>query len=93
LAVVAPHLDELSELQKLVVLGRQLVPCAYRMRDTGSDVVIESLRRHPSLREIVVDASIRGAPLTIDVQLYTREDLSLLQEVLPNVAIVWIEVN
>jgi hypothetical protein len=93
MAVIATHLNEFTELKRLVVLGRQLVPCAYRMRDTGNDLVIESLRQHRSLREIVVDASIRGAPLTTDIQLYTREDLALLEELLPNVQIQWIEVN
>ena len=92
-AAIAPRLDEFTSLRRLVVLGRQIIPHARRMRDAGSDAVIESLRRHPSLQEIVVDASIRGAPLDVDIRLYMRDDLALLKELLPNLQVEWIEAN
>jgi hypothetical protein len=81
------------DMTTLVVLGRQIMPHAYETKARAGDAVIERLRRHRTLKRLVVDASIRGAPLEYDAPLYTREDKSLLEELLPNVRIDWIEVN
>ncbi len=55
--------------------------------------MIEAWRRHPTLREVLVDASVRGAPLGESVELYDRDDLATLQSALPGVKIVWMEVH
>jgi hypothetical protein len=55
--------------------------------------VIEELRAHPTLHTLVVDASIRGTPVEFEAPIYTREDLALLEKLLPELEIVWIEVN
>jgi hypothetical protein len=87
------QLGLLVDLDKLLVLGRQIVPQARTAQSGEANSVIEALRRHPTLRQVVVDASIRGTPAEFEAPIYTREDLALLEELLPNVEIQWIEVN
>jgi hypothetical protein len=91
LTEVAPRLRVLDQLKSLQVLARQIVPHATVVG--AADPVAAALRRHPTLRQIVVDASIRGAPLEFDAPVYTRADLTRLEAALPNIEIVWIEVN
>jgi hypothetical protein len=87
----ADLLDELRSLDSLQLLGRQIIP---RLESGGAvDPFLTALREHPSLQRIIVDASIRGAPLEPDAPHYTRKDLAKLEMALPNVDIVWIEVN
>jgi len=93
LSRVLPRLDELTELKSLQVLARQIMPHAVAASSGRPDAVIAALRRHPCLDQIIVDASIRGAPLDYDAAPYTREDLAVLQAALPELQIVWIEVN
>ena len=88
-AGVAGHFAEI-EVSTLMLLGRQIMPHA---RTGTADPVIEALRRHPTLRQVVVDASIRGTPAEFDAPIYTREDLALLEELLPELEIVWVEAN
>jgi hypothetical protein len=84
-------LGELRSVASLQLLARQIIP---RLGDRAAgDPLLAALRRHPSLRKIIVDASIRGAPLEPDAPLYTREDLAKLKAALPELDIVWIEVN
>jgi hypothetical protein len=92
-AEVAPQLTELVGLNTLFVLGRQIMPHARTAHSGDADAVIETLREHSTLRQLVVDASIRGTPAEFEAPIYTREDLALLEEVLPELEIVWIEVN
>jgi hypothetical protein len=84
----ADKLDELPSLNSLQLLARQIIPRLGR-----NDPLLAALQRHPSLRKIIVDASIRGAPLEPDAALYTREELAKLEAALPGIEIVWIEVN
>jgi hypothetical protein len=89
----AEQLGELTAVESVQVLGRQIVPRAAAFQRDGTDGVIEAWRRHPTLREVLVDASVRGAPLGDEVELYDREDLARLQSALPGVRIVWMEVH
>ena len=75
------------------VLGRQIVPHAEAFQRDGSDPVIDAWRRHPTLREVLVDASVRGAPLGDEVDLYDRTDLEVVRSALPGVKVVWMEVH
>lgn len=93
LAEVAPRLHVLDQLKSLQVLARQIVPHARVIESAAADPVVAALRGHHTLRQIVVDASIRGAPLEFDSPIYTREDLARLEAALPELEIVWIEVN
>jgi hypothetical protein len=93
LSRIAPRIGELTELQSIQVLLRQILGHAGIAAEGEPDTLIAALRSHPSLRQITVDASIRGAPLESGVPLATRKDLAMLQELLPNLEIVWIEVN
>ncbi|RIK71948.1 MAG: hypothetical protein DCC67_19930 [Planctomycetota bacterium] len=90
---LAPQLTDLSELQSIQVLARQIAGHAATAAQGAADPVIGALRRHGSLRTIIVDATIRGAPLEYDAPLYTRKDKALLEKLLPNVRIEWIEAN
>jgi hypothetical protein len=85
------RLGELRSLESVQLLARQIIP----RLDVGatSDPLLMALREHPSLRKIIVDASIRGAPLEPNAPGYTREDLEKLEAALPGIAVVWIEVN
>lgn len=89
----AERLGELTAVESVQVLGRQIVPHAAAYQRDGADPVIDVWRRHPTLREVLVDASVRGAPLGESVELYNREDLATLQSALPGVKIVWMEVH
>lgn len=89
----AARLDELTAVESVQVLGRQLMPHAEAFQRDGSDPVIDAWRRHPALREVMVDASVRGAPLGEAVELYDRDDLATLQAALPELKIVWMEVH
>ena len=89
----AERLGELTAVESVQVLGRQIVPHAVAFERDGSDSVIDAWRRHPALREVLVDASVRGAPLGESVELYDREDLATLQSALPEVKIVWMEAH
>jgi hypothetical protein len=89
----AERLGELTAVDSVQVLGRQIVPHAAAFQRGEPDGVIEAWRRHPALREVLVDASVRGAPLVDGVKLYDREDLATLQAALPEVKIVWMEVH
>jgi hypothetical protein len=89
----ARRLDEVTAVGSVQVLGRQLIPHAAAFQRGEPDAVIEAWRRHPTLRQALVDASVRGAPLGEPVRLYTREDLAILQLALPDLEIVWMEVH
>ena len=89
----ALRLGKLTAVESVQVLGRQIMPHAEAFQRDGADEVIEAWRRHPTLRRIEVDASVRGAPLGDRVELYTREDREMLQRALPGVKIVWMEVH
>jgi hypothetical protein len=88
----APLLARLN-VRTLTVLGRQIVPHARAAERGQTDALIAALRAHPTLKHLVVDASIRGTPLEFDAPTYTREDLALLEKLLPDLEIQWIEVN
>ena len=90
---LAPRLGELTELKSIQIFARQVLGHASLAADGREDPVIGALRRHPTLKQLVVDATVRGAPLESGVSLATREDLAMLQAVLPNLQIVWMEVN
>jgi hypothetical protein len=83
----------LTAVKSVQVLGRQIVPHATAFQRGESDGVIEAWRRHPTLREVLVDASVRGSPLGDEVELYDQEDLAVLQSALPGMKIVWMEVH
>ncbi|HEX6964055.1 MAG TPA: hypothetical protein VF175_19460 [Lacipirellula sp.] len=85
-------LPELRDLGTLVIMGRQIIPHARSSAAGETSPVIEHLRRSNVL-QITVDASIRGAPPDADAPPYTREDLKVLQAVLPGPEITWTEVN
>jgi hypothetical protein len=85
-------LPELDDLDTLVLLGRQIIPHVRTSSADGASQVIEALRRS-SVQHLVVDASIRGAPLEVDAPPYTRDDLRILETMLPDCEIVWTEVN
>jgi hypothetical protein len=89
----AERLSELTAVESVQVLGRQIVSHAEAIQRGESDAVIAAWRRHPTLREVLVDASVRGAPLGGAVELYDQEDLATLQSALPGVKIVWMEVH
>lgn len=89
----AARLGELTAVASVQVLARQIMPHAEAFRRDGRDVVVDAWRRHPALREVLVDASVRGAPLGEAVELYDRDDLATLQAALPGVEIVWMEVH
>jgi hypothetical protein len=89
---VVQRLAEL-EVKTLAVLALHIMPHARAVEAGKPDEVIEALRQHPTLQTIVVDSSIRGTPAEFDQPIYTREDLALLEVLLPNVEIEWIEVN
>lgn len=91
-ATIADRLAEL-EASTLVVLARQIMPHVRADRAGATDGVIAALRRHRSLRRIVVDASIRGTPPEFDAPIYTAEDRALLEQSLPNLEVIWIEAN
>jgi hypothetical protein len=93
LATLIPRLHELTDLETIQVLARQIIGHASAAADGKADPVIEALRAHPTLHTLVVDASIRGTPLEFEAPIYTREDLARLEEVLPNLKVEWIEVN
>jgi hypothetical protein len=92
---VAEQAGRLAQInvETLTVLGRQILPQARVVQRGEHNALIEALRRHPTLKHLVVDASIRGTPLEFDAPTYTSEDLALLEELLPNLDIQWIEVN
>jgi hypothetical protein len=92
-AAASLQLGELTAVESVQVLGRQLIPHATAFQGGEPDAVIEAWRRHPTLRQVLVDASVRGAPLGEPVRLYTREDLAMLQLALPDLEIVWMEVH
>ena len=89
----AVRLGELTAVESVQVLGRQIVPHAEAFQRDGSDPVIDAWRRHPTLREVLVDASVRGAPLGDEVELYDRADLEVVRSALPGVKVVWMEVH
>ena len=89
----ASRLGELTAVASVQVLGRQIVQHAEAFLRDGRADVIDAWRRHPALREVLVDASVRGAPLGERVELYDRDDLATLREALPDVKIVWMEVH
>ncbi|QDT76058.1 hypothetical protein [Lacipirellula limnantheis] len=89
----ASRLGELSAVASVQALGRQILPHAAAIQRGESDAVIDAWRRHPALREVLIDASVRGAPLGEVVELYDRDDLAMLQAALPGVKIVWMEVH
>lgn len=89
----AARLNELTAVASVQVLTRQIMPHAEAFQRDGRDVVIDTWRRHPALREVLVDASVRGAPLGEAVELYDRDDLAALRAALPGVEIVWMEVH
>jgi hypothetical protein len=91
-AEIAAQLEPL-DLYQIDVFGRQILPHVDAARAGRPDDVIDALRRHPTLRRIFVDASIRGTPPELDAPIYTRKDLAALEGVLPNVSIIWTEVN
>jgi hypothetical protein len=90
---VAPRLGELSELKSIQIFARQILGHASLADDGRDDPVIGALRRHPTLEQLVVDATIRGAPLESGAPIATRRDLAMLEKLLPNLQIVWMEVN
>ena len=83
----------MTAVESVRVLGRQSVPHAEAFRRDGRDAVIDAWRGPPALRELLVDASVRGAPLGEAVELYDRDDLATLQAALPELKIVWMEVH
>ena len=87
------RLGELPAVASVQVLGRQIVPHAEAFQRDGSDPVIDAWRRHPTLREVLVDASVRGAPLSDEVELYDRADQEMLQSALPRVKVIWMQVH
>ena len=89
----ATRLGELAAVASVQVLARQIMPHAEAFRRDGRDAVIDAWRGHPALRELLVDASVRGAPLGEAVELYDRDDLATLQAALPELKIVWMEVH
>ena len=89
----ALRLGELTAVESVQVLGRQIVPHAEAFQRDGSDRVIDAWRRHPTLQEVLVDASVRGAPLGDEVELYDRANLEVVRSALPGVKIVWMEVH
>lgn len=89
----ATQLGELTAVESVFVLGRQIVPHAAAFQRDGTDEVIEAFRRHPTLRRIEVDASVSGATLGDRVELHTHDDLEMLKQALPGVKIVWMEVH
>jgi hypothetical protein len=91
-AEAADHLAQLNGVT-LNVLGRQVVPHAHTAERGETSPLIDALQAHPTLRRLVVDATIRGTPVEYDAPLYTREDLALLESLLPNLQIDWIEAN
>jgi hypothetical protein len=80
-------------VETLTILGRQIVPHARAVEQGESSRLIDVVRAHPTLKHLVVDASIRGTPLEFDAPTYTVRDRELLEELLPGVEIQWIEVN
>jgi hypothetical protein len=88
---LASRIAELARMKSIQLLARQIVPRLARSVD--EDPLLRALGHHPSLKQIIVDASIRGAPVELDAPPYTREDLRKLEAALPNVEIIWIEVN
>jgi hypothetical protein len=91
-ANVAIRLSQVN-VQTLALLGRQIIPQARAAKRGESSDFINALRTHRTLTDLVVDSSIRGTPVEFDAPIYTREDLALLQELLPNVEVHWIDVN
>lgn len=89
----AKRLGAFTAVESVQVLGRQIMPHAEAFERDGSDPVIDAWRRHPALREVMVDASVRGAPLGAAVELYDRDDLATLQSALPELKTVWMEVH
>lgn len=89
----AVRLGELTAVESVFVLARQIMPHAAAAERGERDEVIEAWRRHPTLRRVEVDASVRGAPLGDVAELYDRDDLELLKRALPGVKIVWMEVH
>lgn len=89
----AVRLGELTALESVQALWRQLSHHAEAADRGEHDDVIAAWRRHPTLRQVLVDASVRGAPLGDRVELSTRDDLEMLRRVLPEAEIVWMEVH
>lgn len=89
----ATRLNELTAVESVQVLWRQLSEHAEAAERGESDEVLAAWRRRPTLRQVLVDASVRGAPLGDSVALPTRDDMELLKRALPNVEIVWMEVH
>ena len=87
------RLGELTAVEEVQVLGRQIMPHSVAFQRDGRDPVIEALRRHSTLQRLLVDASVRGAPLGDQVELFDRDDLATLQAALPNLEVVWMEVH
>ena len=71
---VAEHAGRLARInvQTLTLLGRQIMPHARAAEQGQSNALIDALRAHPTLKHVVVDASIRGTPLEFDSPTYTR---------------------
>jgi hypothetical protein len=91
-AEIAAQLEPL-DLYQIDVFGRQILPHVDAVRSGRPNDVIDALRRHPTLRRIFVDASIRGTPPEFDAPIYTRKKLAALEAVLPSVSIIWTDVN
>ena len=89
----AGRVGELTALESVQVLWRQASPHVERADRGEPDKVIAAWRRHPTLRQVLVDASVRGAPLGDRVELPTGDDLEMLKRALPEVEIVWMEVH
>jgi hypothetical protein len=86
------RLQEFPDVEVLYVLGRQIIPELDARKVPPADC-LELLRRQPSLKRLVVDASIRGAPLEPHAKLYMPSDRARLEAALPELEIRWIEVN
>ncbi|WP_428307062.1 hypothetical protein [Lacipirellula sp.] len=89
----AAHLGDLTAVESTFVLARQIMPHAAAAARGERDEVIEAWRRHPALRMVEIDASVRGAPMGGAVELYDQEDRAMLAKALPKVEIVWMEVH
>ncbi len=87
------RLRELPDVATISVLARQIMPHVAPHESEPADAVIATLRAHPALTKIIVDASIRGAPLDPGAKPYDNDDLAKLRAALPNLEILWIEVN
>ena len=92
---LADHAATLRELQveTLTTLARQIVPHVRAAAEGKDDPLVAALRGHPTLVNLVIDASIRGTPEGFEQPLYTREDLAAVEAALPKLRVQWIEAN